>query len=182
MANGVTYTHVSFSPSMFKDEIYRLCDEALEETVAEIKTWKYFEDAQPIAISGEGYDNGYELTATDLKAWLYYYGSGTHMDERNPYLKEYLSSDFYNKDRPSNRAIVRRGAEQYTQWDYKKGHGTITRTGKEPKGEVISQGGEPQADMPKLLEKALNFFEDRVNQKLSTISFLKFIITSEINI
>jgi hypothetical protein len=181
--SSVKYTHISFSPSMLKDEIYRLCDEALEETVEEVKLWNFFEDAQPISIAGENCDNGYELTATDLKAWLYYYGSGTHMDKRNPYLKEYLNSEFYNKDRPSNHAIVRRGKDiKYTQPNYEQGHGTITRTGTDPKGDVISDGQEPKQDMTSLLDSLLNFFEYRLNQKLARLSFANCIVTSETNI
>lgn len=180
---GVTYTNISFSPALFKEEVYRLCDEALEETVDEIKTWKYFEDAQPVSIAGENCDNGYKLTATNLKAWLYYYGTGTYMyKSKNPYLQEYLGSGFYNDDRPSSGEIVRRGSGEYTQLNYEKGYGTIKRQGSEPKGQIFSKGEERQGNMDELLERAMNSFEDRLNKKLSTISFAKFVITSEINV
>lgn len=180
-----SYTHFSFSQNQLFEQMDILANEALDETINEMKGWGgYLQDITKTKYS-DGSVKGYLIEIEDLRAWIYYYGTGTHMwDNENPKLKEYMESGFYNKRRPSSGAIARWGYDKngHVVPNWETGHGTMVYQGTDPAGEVLGNGVAPKEDLNKILEKAAEVFAKKVKEKFSKINISSCIITSSISI
>lgn len=170
-----SFTQVSFSTSALEDQIKMAINRALDDTIKEVKTWKYFEDAE-VEDLGTFHKR---ISSNDLKAWIYYMGTGNYMDKRNSKLGSYIGGDYWNESRPKEIGadIVRRGKVKYTSPDWEKGSGTITRTGADPAGSFVSRGVEPQDDFYALIKRAGDIFIEKARENLRKIN-VSLVITS----
>lgn len=178
-----SYTHFSFSLNQLKEQIDTLAMEALDETYQEMKGWdSYLKAMNKTATYDYGSEKGYIVEIEDLRAWIYYYGTGTHMwDNENPYLSQYMKSDFYNKARPKSGAIVGRGhGVEYTTYNWETGQGTTTRIGVVPTNKEVSQGVAPQGNFNDIIKQATETFNRKLKQKMSRLNLESCFISSQI--
>lgn len=88
----------------------------------------------------------------NYKTWLHFFGSGKYMDDAstsgnpNPYLRDYMRSDLWNKHR-KGKEVVRRGSEKQPIINWKTGRSITTTTGSEPAGEPLPSS--PLFDRPR---------------------------------
>lgn len=175
-----SYTNISFSSSAIEDQIKMAIEKALDDTVNEVKTWKYFEDAK-VEDLGTFHK---KITSQNLKAWIYYMGTGRYMNPKNPQLDEYIGGEYWNPARPSvvGADIVKRGNRSYTAPDWRSGKGTITTTGSNPAGAFVSKGEQAQEDFYWMLSEAAKHFQKRVQENLKKINVQSSIITTKENV
>lgn len=168
-----TYDRLVFSQEVFKDEMNKLCDEALNEAVKEIQTNEWFYGTTPVYKDMEGYDSYIEVYANHLKAWIVEYGLGSEMRTDNPYLEEYKNSKYYSplRKRYADNSVVFRGKGKYEQLDYEKGHGTVTREGAEPAGERMLMSIPPDPFLEDLMSEAWQVFERTFNSMVASFDF-----------
>lgn len=178
-----SYTHLSFSQTQLKEQIDAIVWEALDETINEMKTWdEYLDTIKKEKIVGD--EQGYIIEVEDLRAWIYYYGTGTHMwDNDNPYLSAYMGSDFYNQARPNGK-IARWGNRDVTIPNWKTGRGTMTYHGADPAGQVVGtgEGKAPKGNFDNIMQKASDVFTQKVRNKFSKINLEACIISSTVNV
>lgn len=179
-----SYESITFQPSLFKEKMLVICDDALDEAVDVIRGNEYFANGEITYLPEHNEFDGYvEISASDLKAWLVEYGTGEFMRKDNPYLDEYKRSPYYfNLRRYRNDDIVFRGKQKYTQLDYESGSGEVTREGSNPAGKVINKGTPAQPFLQQLIEEAYKAFENSLYTKLSTFDISSCFYKSTNNI
>lgn len=175
-----SYTNISFSQNSIEEQVKMAVNLAIEDTVKEIKTWEFFEDAV-VENLGEFYK---EITSQDLRAWLHYMGTGTYMDDKNEQLDDYIGGKYWNKHREEKvgAEITRRGNVKYTSPNWITGKGTMTRIGFEPAGAFASKGVKQKEDFYAKLQKANDNFVQRLQENLKKIDVKSSIITTKENI
>ena len=175
-----TYTRLVFSEQLFNDEMLKICDQALDDAVAYIKTNEWFDGSTPLQTNRDGMERYYEIPADDLKAWLVEYGTGTHMRDDNPQLVEYKRSRYYNKYRDRvGGAIATWGDIDYVQLDYESGHGVVSRHGAKPAGKKISEGVESKPFIQDLLKGAFDVFKTSLNNHIGNFNIQRCFITTQ---
>ena len=175
-----TYTRVVFSQDIFRDEVLRICDIALDDAVMLIMQNEWFKGSAPSKL--QNFDGGYEIPANDLKAWLVEYGTGVHMRDDNPHLAEYKKSVYYNKLRPASGEIVTWGDVDYLQKAYEFGMGTTVKHGAAPAGKVVSKGTEAKPFVKDLLRSALLEFNASFRRNMANFNYSKCFIATQVNV
>lgn len=177
-----TCTQLSFSAEQLKEQVHNAVQLALDRTVAEVKTWKYFEDAMTEPISRPDGTIGYRIESQQLKAWLYYYGTGRYMEQDNPSLEQYKDSGFWNPLRPSSGDIVRWGSKDTHTLPNWKGKGTIEYKGADPAGQRVSKGQPAKGDFDAQLKQAGELFKRNLQENLAKVNIKNCIISSTKNV
>lgn len=170
-----SYESLTFQPSLFREKIISMCDDALNDAVGVIMRNEYFANGVKTALAEyEGMDGYIEVTASDLKAWIVEYGQGEAADtERNPYWDSYVKSGYTSPSR-TNGTVLRRGAGTYESIDFEHNKIRQHTSGSEPSGEPLSSkeqkalSREPHPFLENLFEEAYDQFVISLESRLST--------------
>lgn len=161
-----TYQEITFNQERFHDVIVEELDKAMVEAIDEV--WasdSYY--GQTIKNKSTN-SVEYEIVFNDIRAWVVYFGQGQSLDQTNPFLDEYMSSNFWASGRPSDGTVVKRGSSPYDQYNYSSGQLVHYDQGAEPAGqELIAplQKGiskAPTKDFWESIEKTFDIFCERV--------------------
>lgn len=131
----------------------------------------------------------FQVGAQHWNAFLDNYGTGSLMDKNNPWLQQYISSGYFNKERlEHSMAVVGRPAGEYSIPDFKEGHGGTTRVSK---GRLKGQNLEtkindrtgkpyfipesPRHWLEKSIEMGQHNLKIRVNRVLETFNFASYL-------
>lgn len=125
-------------------------------------------------------------------AFLDNYGTGSEMSKQNPWLNEYIQSEYFNKDRLDNGMAIMARDGEYTTPDYKSGSGKVTKIGsnmRDSEGNLVNlektinpNTGTPYA-VPRhaklWLENGMQYinkrFIDTINKALDNFNFNKYL-------
>lgn len=182
-----SYEAITFQPELFKQEMFKLYDKALDEAVEYVeKNFKPDGGTKGTEISS-GTGKEVEVSANSLKAWVLEYGSGIYADiGRNPYWSEYLGSGLTGRKRPGGY-VYKRGSGSYTTLDVDSGE-LITREGGSPQGGYLPQSFQQSAArvaqpfLQKMLEEAYQRFESKSNSLAKSVDPERFFSKSTINV
>lgn len=179
-----SYDMLVFSQEVFKDEIFKIYDEALNEAVKVIQSNEWFRGTIPVQKDVEGYDSYTEVVANDLKAWIVEYGQGEEAEyERNPYWEEYVNSGYTSEYR-NNGTVLKRGAKPYKSIDFEHNRIIEHDHGSMPEGTRVSNALqrrlaiEPHPFLQKLLASAYESFNRSVEEQMATFDISKCFITT----
>lgn len=115
-----SYDALVFQPDLFKREMFKICERALDEAVENALTDPKFGGGTQKVLSSSDTYKEVEVTAGSLKAWVYEYGSGLDMDMSNPYLGEYFASGLTSPYRSTPYGLYR-GSSNYQSFDVDSG-------------------------------------------------------------
>ena len=132
-----TYDTVKFDIDLARIIILDECDRVMKNAINQhFSSLKY-----PGTIYGserEIISLDYEVVFEDIRAWVMFFGRGQGITHDNPYLDEYMRSDFWADGRPKSGTVVKRGSENtYSQYNYKTGELEEGLTGADEQGEEL---------------------------------------------
>lgn len=162
-----TYDTIKFNIDIARNIILDECDKVMRSAIE-----KHFNSLQYSGIVSDPTRGvislDYEAVFDDVRAWVMFFGMGKAIDWQNPYLDEYMKSDFWADGRSKSGALVRRGEGTYSQYDYKTG--TLEYyEGTEPAGEELPSGLQasrterPSVDFWQTIEKIYYSFLEGFN-------------------
>lgn len=183
-----TYDVLVFQEEAFREEVKRICDEALDKAVEICKSDSSFQGESSRTISNSASGKEVEVESGTLKAWVLEYGAGLDMDTSNPYLGEYFASGLTSGLR-STPYVVRRGSGSYQTLNVETGE-LVTHQGGNPEGRRLpdwwhSEKGinqKPQPFMQKLLEKTFQTFMEIFDNRYNSIDIDRFYIIQSVTI
>lgn len=183
-----SYDALVFQQDLFKREMFRICEKALDEAVENALTDPKFGGGTQKTLAASDTYKEIEVSAGSLKAWVYEYGSGLAMDMSNPYLGEYFGSGLTAPSRASSAPhFVRRGAKQYSSFDVDTGAG-VTKTGINKEGQVVPDfvaeefTREPQPFMKEMIEECWKVFLAKFESLSSSFDISKCFSVSNITV
>lgn len=170
-----TYQEIIFNQERFHGVIVEEFDKAMVEAIDEV--WAsdsyYGQTIKNKSINGVEY----EIVFNDIRAWVVYFGQGQDIDTSNPFLDEYMSSDFWANGRHSDGTVVKRGSSPYDQYNYSSGKLVHYDSGAEPAGQELIpplQKGiskAPTKDFWENIEKTFDVFCERVGLFVERIEY-----------
>lgn len=183
-----TYDVLIFQEEAFREEVKRICDEALDKAVEICKSDSSFQGESSRIISNSASGKEVEVESGTLKAWVLEYGAGKYMDTSNPYLGEYLYSGLTARGRPIPN-VARRGKGPHMSLNVETGE-LVTQQGGDPEGmklpdwwaeeHGINQKAQPF--MQKLLEKCFQTFVEIFDSRYNSIDIDRFYIIQSVTI
>lgn len=158
-----TYDSIKFDIDMARVVILDECDKVMRSAIE-----KHMDSLEYQGYIGGSSTDGtvswdYTVWFMDIRSWVMFFGMGKAIDWKNPYLDEYMRSDFWANGRSKSGALVRRGEGTYSQYDYKTGE-LKDYEGTEPQGEELPSGlqaartQKPSVDFWKTIEEIYNSF------------------------
>lgn len=81
----------------------------------------------------------YVISFSDLRAWVLEYGKGNKLDSTNPYLGDYMRSEYWADGRDTDGTVVRRGEGAYDTIDFMYGVPIRENKGTEPAGTALPE-------------------------------------------
>lgn len=182
-----SYEAITFQPELFKQEMFKLYDKALDEAVEYVEKNFKPDGGRKTSESSTGTGKEIEVSANSLRAWVLEYGAGIEADTgRNPYWGEYLGSGLTSRSRTSGR-VVKRGRGSYTTFNTDTGEIT-SHEGQSPQGGYLPQGWQeqvartPEPFLQQMLEQAYRVFENRANSLLKSVDPERIFSKSTINV
>lgn len=174
-----TYDVLVFQEERFREEVMRICDEALDKAIEICKNDPNFQGKDSKI---KPYGNGKEATiySGSLKAWVLEYGAGDDMRMDNPYLREYLYSGLTSRDRPLP-TVARRGKGPHSSLNVETGE-LVTHQGGDPEGRKLPSwwnkehniNQKPQPFLQELLQKAYQTFLEIFDSRYNSINIDNF--------
>lgn len=182
-----SYEAITFQPELFKQEMFKLYDKALDEAVEYVEKNFKPDGGRKTSESSTGTGKEIEISANSLRAWVLEYGSGLEADiGRNPYWGEYLASGLTGTKRPGGR-VYRRGNKEYQSFDVDTGE-EVSEVGENPVGGFLPDSfsekitRSPQPFLQQMLEQAYRVFENRANSLSKSVDPERFFSKSTINV
>lgn len=182
-----TYEALVFQPELYKQELFKVYDKALDEAVNYIERNFKPDGGTETARYKSGTGAESTITANSLRAWVVEYGAGIEADTgRNPYWGEYLGSGLTSRSRAGGR-VVKRGRGSYQTFDTDSGLLT-SHEGQNPQGGYLPQGWQeqvartPQPFLQEMLEQAYKEFESKANSLSKSVNPEKFFTKSIITV